>query len=123
MRIATAVVVLLLFFANHSGAQALRELRIEQPIRQSIASVDFNRIAPARAPAMAAQAPQDRERSIGHKIAGGAIGGVGGFFAGAYIGAAIDGDCGGCDDPGFKGFLIGAPIGAVVGAILGVKFF
>jgi hypothetical protein len=122
MRVATTVVVLSLFFANHAGAQA-HEVTTAQPIRRSIASIDFNRVASARQPAASAQAPNERQRSIGRKIAGGAIGGIGGFFAGAYIGAAIDGDCGGCDDPGFKGFLIGAPIGAVVGAILGVKFF
>jgi hypothetical protein len=44
---------------------------------------------------------------------------VGGAFAGGYLGAAIDGDCGGCDDPGFKGFLIGFPVGGVVGGVLG----
>jgi hypothetical protein len=64
-----------------------------------------------------------RRSSVGRKILGGALLGVGGFFAGGYIGAKIDGDCGGCDDPGFKGALIGAPIGAAVGAILGAKFF
>ncbi|HXD15400.1 MAG TPA: hypothetical protein VN654_00180 [Vicinamibacterales bacterium] len=61
-------------------------------------------------------------RSVGRKLLGGALGGVGGFFAGGYIGAKIEGPCD-CDDPGFKGALIGAPIGAVVGAILGAKFF
>lgn len=64
-----------------------------------------------------------RQRSTGRKVVGGIIGGVGGFFGGAYLGAAIEGDRCNCDDPGFVGFLIGAPIGAAVGAILGVKFF
>jgi hypothetical protein len=64
-----------------------------------------------------------RQRSTGRKVRGGIIGGVGGFFGGAYLGAAIEGDRCNCDDPGFVGFLIGAPIGAAVGAILGVKFF
>ena len=123
MRIATTVVVLSLFFANHAGAQSLRALTTAQPIRQSIASIDFNRVASTRQEAPAPKPSNGTQRSIGRKIAGGAIGGVGGFFAGGYIGAAIHGDCGGCDDPGFKGALIGAPIGAVVGAILGVKFF
>jgi hypothetical protein len=50
------------------------------------------------------------------------VGATAGFFAGGYLGAAIDGDCGGCDDPGLKGALIGAPIGAVAGGILGGKF-
>jgi hypothetical protein len=63
-----------------------------------------------------------RERSVGRRILGGAVGAVGGFFAGGYLGAIIDGDCGGCDDPGFKGALIGAPIGAAAGGILGAMF-
>lgn len=64
-----------------------------------------------------------RERSIGRKILGGAIGGVAGFFGGGYLGAAIEGDSCQCDDPGLKGALIGAPIGAVTGAIIGALFF
>jgi hypothetical protein len=61
-------------------------------------------------------------RSVTRVVLGAAVGAAGGFFAGGYIGAAIDGDCGGCDDPGFKGFLIGAPIGAVAGGIAGGKW-
>jgi hypothetical protein len=64
-----------------------------------------------------------RQRSVGRKIVGGILGGVGGFFGGGYLGAAIEGDRCNCDDPGLMGALIGAPIGATVGAILGVKFF
>jgi hypothetical protein len=95
-----------------------------QLIRRSIASIDFSGLAAVRTSAPAFQgAGGGRQRSAGRKIAGGVIGGVGGFFAGGYLGAAIDGECGGCDDPGLMGALIGAPIGAVVGAILGVKFF
>ena len=63
-----------------------------------------------------------RQRGVGRIVAGAAVGAAGGFFAGGYLGAWIDGDCGGCDDPGFKGALIGAPIGAVAGGILGGKF-
>ena len=61
-------------------------------------------------------------RGLGRIVAGAAVGAAGGFFAGGYLGAWIDGDCGGCDDPGLKGALIGAPIGAVAGGILGGKF-
>ena len=64
-----------------------------------------------------------RERSIGWKITGAAIGAVGGFFGGGYLGAAIEGDSCHCDDPGLMGALIGAPIGAVVGGIVGFKLF
>jgi hypothetical protein len=31
----------------------------------------------------------------------------------------LEGDSCRCDDPGFKGFFIGAPIGAGIGAVLG----
>jgi hypothetical protein len=68
------------------------------------------------------QGPRDNRRSVTRIVLGAAAGAAGGFFAGAYLGAAIDGDCGGCDDPGFKGFLIGAPIGAVAGGIAGGKW-
>jgi hypothetical protein len=63
-----------------------------------------------------------RRRSVVRRILGGAVGGVGGFFAGGFLGAAIEGNDCGCDDPGFKGFLIGAPVGAASGAVLGSLF-
>jgi hypothetical protein len=63
-----------------------------------------------------------RRRGVGRMILGAVVGGVGGFFAGGYLGAAIEGDRCGCDDPGLKGALIGAPIGAATGAILGARF-
>jgi hypothetical protein len=63
-----------------------------------------------------------RERAWGWKVVGGAIGAVGGLFAGGMLGAALEPDCH-CDDPGLKGALIGAPIGAVAGAIVGVILF
>ena len=77
----------------------------------------LERVAPAQS-----QRPQNDRRSVTRVVLGAAAGAVGGFFAGGFIGAAIDGDCGGCDDPGFKGFLIGAPIGAVAGGIAGGKW-
>ena len=46
------------------------------------------------------------------------MGAVGGFFGGGFLGAAIEGDRCNCDDPGFLGFVIGAPVGAATGAIL-----
>ena len=69
-----------------------------------------------------AQPSQPRKRSVTRKVLGGVAGGVGGFFLGGYLGAKIEGDSCNCDDPGFKGFLIGLPIGAGVGAFLGAKF-
>jgi hypothetical protein len=52
------------------------------------------------------------------KALAGAAGAVGGFFAGAYLGALVEPACR-CDDPGLKGMIIGAPIGAVLGGIAG----
>ena len=94
-------------------------------IRRSAATFDYmGGTAPFRFGAPAFQtASQGSRRSVGRKVLGGAIGGVGGFFGGGFLGAAIEGDRCDCDDPGLLGFLIGAPVGAAVGAILGVKFF
>lgn len=64
----------------------------------------------------------NRRRSKKRIIAGAIAGGIGGFFAGGFLGAHIEGDRCNCDDPGVRGFLIGAPIGAVAGAIAGGKF-
>ena len=63
-----------------------------------------------------------RARSKKLIVAGAIAGAVGGFFAGGFLGAHIEGDRCDCDDPGVRGFLIGAPIGAVAGAIAGGKF-
>ena len=63
-----------------------------------------------------------RGRSKKRIVAGAIAGGVGGFFAVGFLGALIEGDRCDCDDPGVRGFLIGAPIGAAAGAILGGKF-
>ena len=53
------------------------------------------------------------------------VGSVVGLFAGVYlggqVGAAIEGDRCRCDDPGLKGWFIGAPVGGIAGAILGSK--
>ena len=74
-------------------------------------------------PRPAIPAPErSRGARIGRRIAGAAVGAVGGAFAGGYLGAAIDGECGDCDDPGFKGFVIGFPVGGVVGGVLGGLF-
>lgn len=71
--------------------------------------------------AQASQAPRAR-RSLRTRIVGGIVGGAGGFFAGGYLGAAIEGDRCNCDDPGLKGALIGMPIGAAVGAWAGQRW-
>ena len=92
-------------------------------IHEAVATLDYSRIAAKAAKRPALQASSSRKSSVGRKILGAAIGATAGFFAGGYLGAAIDGDCGGCDDPGLKGALIGAPVGAVAGGILGAVVF
>jgi hypothetical protein len=44
---------------------------------------------------------------------------VAGCWAGAHVGAALEGDGG--DSPGLRGALIGMPVGGVLGAVLGWK--
>ena len=63
-----------------------------------------------------------RGRSKKRIVAGAIVGSVGGFFAGGFLGAHIEGDRCDCDDPGVQGFLIGAPIGALAGGIFGARF-
>ena len=63
-----------------------------------------------------------RGRSKKRIVAGAIVGSVGGFFAGGFLGAHIEGDRCDCDDPGVRGFLIGAPIGALAGGLFGAKF-
>jgi hypothetical protein len=68
------------------------------------------------------QAPSSgASRSMKRKVLGAIVGGIGGFFAGGFLGAKIEGDCN-CDDPGLRGAVIGAPIGGIAGSILGYKF-
>jgi hypothetical protein len=104
-----------------------------------IQNVDFGpfilRTVKRGTPALRLPIPRDRfspasrnNRSGAHVrskkriIAGAIAGGVGGFFGGGFLGAHIEGDRCNCDDPGVRGFLIGAPIGAVAGSLLGAKF-
>jgi hypothetical protein len=66
--------------------------------------------------------PAVGERSTRRKVFGAIVGGVGGFFGGLFLGAAIEGDRCNCDDPGLVGALVGAPVGGVVGSVLGYKY-
>lgn len=96
-------------FPRVVGDPAWPELSIERLRRVGLASSATTQIPPSRRP----------RRPTGRKAVGIVVGTVGGFLAGGLLGAAIEGDGCRCDDPGFHGFLIGAPIGAVVGAVLG----
>lgn len=57
--------------------------------------------------------------SRARRVAGAVIGVIGGFWLGAEIGAALEGDSCNCDDPGMMGFIVGAPVGAAIGGVLG----
>jgi hypothetical protein len=122
--VAVAVVVAAAATAGEASAQTKERVlaipHIARPgsIRRSLDRLDYGSLVLEQA-----QPTSSKRRSVGRKILGGALGAAGGFFAGGYLGAWIDGECGGCDDPGLKGALIGAPIGAVVGGVLGAKFF
>lgn len=64
--------------------------------------------------------PSGQSGSVLGKVVMAGVLGFAGFLGGGYLGAKIEGPCD-CDDPGFKGAIIGAPIGATVGAIAGWK--
>jgi hypothetical protein len=100
------------------------------PIRDSVARLALppssvavaRQVAQAEPAAMKSRvqsAPSRDGGILARKIVFASILGFAGFIGGGKIGAQIDGDCGGCDDPGLKGALIGAPIGATMGAIVG----
>ena len=112
-RVLIAILVLL-----SVPAHARAEGPIARAVRAHVATGEFQ----LSRPAAQFQRGASRSRGPGRIVAGAAVGATAGFFAGGYLGAIIDGECGGCDDPGFKGAIIGAPIGAVVGGILGGKF-
>lgn len=57
--------------------------------------------------------------SRARRVTGAVLGAIGGFWIGAELGAALEGDSCNCDDPGMMGTVIGAPVGAAVGAVLG----
>jgi len=87
--------------------------RSHTPLRDAIARHAAT-IAPARSHAMQ-PGPTARHRAAVK------IGIIGGLIAGALVGAAIEGDRCGCDDPGLTGSLIGMPIGAVIGGVLAAR--
>lgn len=98
---------------GHLKASTLRVVKELAPVVPAVAGVPSSAVA--RRP----------RHSVTRIVTGAVLGGAAGFFAGGYLGYQFERgfkDCG-CDDPGMKGIMIGAPIGAVVGAILGGKFF
>lgn len=77
------------------------------------------RVRPSMREAPAPHGRRSRARKVARMIFGAFAGSVVGFYGGALIGAAVSGDCNGCDDPYFPGVVIGALIGCPVGAVTG----
>lgn len=126
---AFAVACLLLMPAAALAQGARREPLLQQALRLAMSSAPLS-TRPGSSTPLATRGlmqtsgseqtqSRQRERSARRRIFGAAVGAAGGFFAGGYTGAWIEGDRCHCDDPGLKGALIGAPIGAVAGGILG----
>ena len=84
------------------------------------ASIDRIRLGDPNAYPLAIQPPSGTKNRTAQKVTAGVALGVVGMFAGAWIGAGLEGNSCHCDDPGLKGAMIGIPIGAVLGAIGGV---
>ena len=119
MRKLTCSLVVVAVLAAAPLAEAQR-VDFDRAVRAAAAQTRLVRARIERS-AQNGQAPRE-PRGVGKRILGGLVGGTAGFFAGGYAGAAIDGDCGGCDDPGLKGALIGMPIGAAIGAWAGQRW-
>lgn len=107
-----ATLLTLTLFAGPAAAQQAPDLR------QAAKTVRFDATTSAASPSDAAAARRRGRMSGVQRGILTALAGAGGFFAGAYIGAAIEGDRCHCDDPGLMGALIGMPIGAASAAIV-----
>ena len=85
--------------------------------RASIAKLKFDTAAAEKPSASVQTVRRVEKMGTGQRIVWTSLAGLGGFFAGAYIGAAIEGDSCNCDDPGLKGAFIGMPVGTAAAAI------
>jgi len=63
--------------------------------------------------------PPRRKHTSAQRVLTAVALGFTGFWAGAAMGGAVQGDCG-CDDPGSRAPLVGATAGAVTGVIAGL---
>jgi hypothetical protein len=117
-----ATVLMMVLAASSAGAEEWKPAPLiisRHVIQQGIASAQQGMAPAQRSFAEARQSAGSA--STGRRVLWTAIGAVGGFFAGAYLGSAIENavaPCG-CDDPGLKGALIGMPIGALAGGVTG----
>jgi len=113
---------ILLVVALSIATPAFAQSAASQPVdvsafRASVAAVRFDASGRAHDSAPATARVPRRGMGTGQRILWTSVAGLGGFFAGAYIGAAIEGDRCNCDDPGLQGALIGMPIGTAAAAI------
>jgi hypothetical protein len=115
--IAAVMAVLIATPAAHAEEKATGPLVISPRV---IAEA-VNAAIASPAPGLGVPQPRAGSTHTGRRVAFTALGAVGGFFGGAFLGAKIDRsihDCN-CDDPGFQGFLIGMPVGAIAGGVAG----
>ena len=112
-----AIVLVCLLVSTPAWAQTSTPAVDSRTFRRSIAAVTFDTTSTEKASASRPLVRQSGKMGTGQRVAWTALAGLGGFFAGAYIGAAIEGDRCNCDDPGFQGALIGMPIGTAAAAI------
>ena len=112
-----AIVLVCLLVATPALAQTASAAVDSRTFRRSIAAVTFDTTSAAKPSASVQAVRRAGKMGIGQRVVWTSLAGLGGFFAGAYIGAAIEGDSCQCDDPGFKGALTGMPIGAAAAAI------
>jgi hypothetical protein len=112
-----ATVLLCMLMATPALAQTATPPVEARGFRASIGAVKFDTSSAAKPDAAVARRQRSGKRGLGERIGWTALAGLGGFFAGGYIGAAIEGDRCNCDDPGLQGALIGIPIGTAAAAI------
>jgi hypothetical protein len=62
---------------------------------------------------------RSRPYGLAQRVTAVVVMGFAGFWIGGKFGATLEGNCA-CDDPGLRGFVIGAPIGVAAGATLGI---
>ena len=112
------VLMLICLLASAPALAQTASPHVDAPtFRRSITTVKFDTASAEKLSASRPVIRQAKKMGTGERIGWTALAGLGGFFAGAYIGAAIEGDSCQCDDPGFKGALTGMPIGAAAAAI------
>lgn len=120
IRMATILTVVLTAAAAGAEEQKSAPLIISpRVIQQGIASAQQGvPLAPRQS---ASPPPRTSSANTGRRVLWTAVGAAGGFFAGGYLGAAIENAVSPChcDDPGLKGALIGIPIGAIAGGVAG----